>query len=343
MQSVHTHIILLAGLLCNAFLVPASYAASEALADLKSLRAASKDGVIRFSTELVAKYGFAPSRDYSLVIFLDANQVATNPQLKMAALRKEYAVAAKAFASGPDADKIFFVDLLYEDEHSVEIFHLVQANTLPFVFRIAPETSLPKGKSKTLELARSEKLTLETSSFKYPWQAEDFVHFFGDKKNIAYAPIERPSLTKNPLFPVFVLVAAILLAFVGWKLYWTPIVQHPTIWAIGALAVFWFSVSGGMFNIIRGMPMFIYDKSGKMQLFINSRQAQLGAEGFIMGTGYLIFSGAIALLTFAVPKVRNDGLRRILAYGLAILSAYAAVQLLQTYQWKSGYQFVSYL
>jgi hypothetical protein len=37
-----------------------------------------------------------------------------NPSLKMDELRREYAFAAKAFAAGPDADKVFFFEAALE-------------------------------------------------------------------------------------------------------------------------------------------------------------------------------------------------------------------------------------
>lgn len=37
-----------------------------------------------------------------------------NPSLKLDELRREYAYAAKAFAAGPDADKVFFFEAALE-------------------------------------------------------------------------------------------------------------------------------------------------------------------------------------------------------------------------------------
>ncbi len=44
----------------------------------------------------------------------------------------------------------------------------------------------------------------------------------------------------------------------------------------GLLQVFWFSVSGGMYNIIRGMPLFMRDRNGKLQFFLGSRSVRGG-------------------------------------------------------------------
>jgi oligosaccharyltransferase complex subunit gamma len=73
------------------------------------------------------------------------------------------------------------------------------------------------------------------------------------------------------LFPLIFLFLLVSAAYGAYVLWWSPLVQHPFIWAFGSIAVVWFSVSGGMFNIIRGMPMFIRDKDGKLQFFLSGR------------------------------------------------------------------------
>lgn len=62
-------------------------------------------------------------------------------------------------------------------------------------------------------------------------------------------------------------------------------------------------------------------------MIVLCRGSSLGAEGFIVGTGYVTFSVCVALLTFAVPRMRNKYLRHIFSYTLVLGSAYVAVQL----------------
>lgn len=72
---------------------------------------------------------------------------------------------------------------------------------------------------------------------------------------------------QHPLFPVLALSFLACAAYVGWRLYNSPFMWQSWIYAAGVLIVFWFSVSGGMFNIIRGMPLVGLDP--------NTRQVRL--------------------------------------------------------------------
>lgn len=55
-------------------------------------------------------------------------------------------------------------------------------------------------------------------------------------------------------------------AVVGLKLYYAPFMKNPVIWAFGIIVVYLFSVSGGMHNIIRGVPMQHFDqRTGKVR------------------------------------------------------------------------------
>lgn len=55
------------------------------------------------------------------------------------------------------------------------------------------------------------------------------------------------------------------------------------LWALGALVVYGFSTSGGMYNIIRGMPMYYY-KGGKMVWWMEVRGGR--DEGWGPGAGH---------------------------------------------------------
>lgn len=58
---------------------------------------------------------------------------------------------------------------------------------------------------------------------------------------------------------------------VAYKLYYSPLLKIPALWAAGIIFVFFFSVSGGMHNIIRGVPMQHLDpRTGKVQAVLRS-------------------------------------------------------------------------
>lgn len=80
------------------------------------MRDAAKDGVIKLSEAGFKDYIMGQSRPYTAVVFFTANQmVDSNPTLRLPELRKEFGLAAKAFATGKSADSIFFFEALLED------------------------------------------------------------------------------------------------------------------------------------------------------------------------------------------------------------------------------------
>ena len=55
-----------------------------------------------------------------------------------------------------------------------------------------------------------------------------------------------------------------------------------------------------------------------------------------MGTGYVLFSMAIALLTYGVPQVKRPLLRGSLSYVLVLLAGFVALQLWQVREETRG-------
>lgn len=91
----------------------------------------------------------------------------------------------------------------------------------------------------------------------YPWPAEDLVTCVSRQTGLSAAAVERPTVVQNPLFPLALLGGIVVGGAVAWKLYNSPIVRITGLWTLGALAVYWFATSGGMYNIIRGIPFSI--------------------------------------------------------------------------------------
>ncbi len=88
--------------------------------------------------------------------------------------------------------------------------------------------------------------------------------FVADRTGLKATGIERPSFLKSPLFPIAMLSFLTVAAFVGYHLYYAEFMKNTIIWTAAIIFVYWFSVSGGMHNIIRGVPMQHWDRaSGK--------------------------------------------------------------------------------
>lgn len=298
----------------------------------------TKDKILHFDNDLYEKYALSSNRGYSLAVFLLAHQLMDNPQTKLRELRAEYELVAKAFAQGPDADKIFFVDLIYEE--SQEVFHRLNVQQLPYVFLWSPQATFKRG--GMIEPPVSDKLSNAVIS-KYPWPAEDMLKWFKTRSGLDAPDIQRPTFLNDPMFPMYALAAVATAIGFGYVLWVSNILRSRTLWCFICLLVFWFSVSGGMYNIIRGMPMFIRNKEGKIQFFLQGRQGQLGAEGFIAGGSYLLFSFGVSALTYAVPYVPNTNARRVLGFLAVLWTAIAAFKIFELHKSKTSYNLHHYL
>lgn len=147
---------------------------------------------------------------------------------------------------------------------------------------------------------------------------------------------------RSRLFPPVFVAAVLTMGFLAYNLYYAPFMKNLALWVFGVLVIYWFSVSGGMHNIIRGVPMYYPDQNGQVKVFMPSNHGQLGAEGFIMGSMYLGFGLSVAALTFAVPKLASESSRRYAACA-CIFSAFMIFrQIVSLYTWKTGYRWRTY-
>jgi hypothetical protein len=99
-----------------------------------------------------------------------------------------------------------------------------------------------------------------------------------------------------------------------------------------------FAVSGGLFNIIRGTPMYSFEKDGKPKYFVEGRSYQFGAEGFIMGSLYIAFSFSLVGLMYGAPLVASKQARGVVGIGLVAAAALLLRKIFELYTWKAGYQ-----
>lgn len=292
---------------------------------LKALESSSKDGLIVFDEPLFTEYALSPDRPYHLVFFGSAQRLMDSPKLQLSKLKAEFIYTAKAFKSGPDADKIFFIDMWHE--HAGPVFSRLGLQALPAIFHWSPSQVGKAGKK--VHLPEAAKCGQGIQS--YPWPAESIADFVKGRTSASHAPIDRPSFVKSPIFPLVALAFLGVGGLVAWKLYNSPIVRMTWLWCLGALVIYGFSTSGGMYNIIRGMPMYTYQPGGKVKWWLDQRSGQLGAEGFLMGSSYVVFSSCISVMVYALPHVKNAKLRgglsvaaalMALAVGRGIFSAY---------------------
>lgn len=124
---------------------------SDLLSELRSLRSQSDSGVIHLNDQSIARFILnSPSpRPYSLIIFFDAAQLRSKPDLHLPHLRSEFALVSSSYlaynvesGSGSGPDKVFFCDLEFgESQHS---FSLFSVSSLPHIRHVGPATKSPK-------------------------------------------------------------------------------------------------------------------------------------------------------------------------------------------------------
>jgi len=138
----------------------------------------------------------------------------------------------------------------------------------------------------------------------YPWPAEDLLSCVSRHASLTAAPIDRPTIAKHPLFPVGLLATIVVGGTVAWKLYNSPIVRITGLWTLGALGVYWFATSGGMYNIIRGIPFSMTNQQGKKVYWMEVRGAP--GNGEVMATCWHLrkemFAGAEQLMNALVKQ-----------------------------------------
>lgn len=71
---------------------------------------------------------------------------------------------------------------------------------------------------------------------------------------------------RSRLFPPVFVAAVLAMGFLAYNLYNAPFMKNLGLWVFGVLVIYWFSVSGGMHNIIRGVPMYYPDQSGQVKV-----------------------------------------------------------------------------
>eukprot|EP00210_Caulerpa_lentillifera_P006614 g6319.t1 len=322
-------------------LLLARQALGDEKSDLFEMQQTSSDGVISFNPGMFEKYAAGKSRPYSLIFCLLADQLMDQPKLALKKLREEFGICSKAYKEkysiGSRTGKVFFVTMEVGD--SANLFQRLGAQSLPFVFRLSPHSVV--GKTGKIEIPDGEMMTFKDSA-QYPWRAEAFAEFVKIRTGVAVDEIPRNDALGTRLTVLIFILSLSTAVWTARRLYDTPFIQSKWIWLAGTLFVCWFSTSGAMFNIIRGVP-FALPKDGKLQLMYPGNGQQLGAEGFIMGSMYIVFSGMFAVVTYGIPRVHNATSRRILLLASVIGAVFILRNVIHFYAMKTGYRLRQYI
>ncbi|KAL3519520.1 hypothetical protein ACH5RR_017669 [Cinchona calisaya] len=303
---------------------------------LQSLRSQSPNGgVIHLTDSLLNRILSLPSpRPFSFLIFFDARQLHSKTELSLPSLKSEFSLLSKSFLSNnpPNShSKLFFFDLEFQESQSS--FALFSVNSLPHIKLIPSEAVDVKKDSVQMDASDFSRL------------AESMVEFVEVKTGLSIGPIDRPPLISKKQVMFLVAVVLLLTPFLVKRVIsGNTILHNKSVWMVGAIFVYFFSVSGSMHNIIRKMPMFLVDRNdpGKLVFFYQGSGMQLGAEGFAVGFLYTVVGLLLAFVTHVLVYVRNRIAQRLVMIFVMVVSFWAVQKVIFLDNWKTGYGIHAY-
>lgn len=81
------------------------------------------------------------------------------------------------------------------------------------------------------------------------------------------------------VMPLLSLAVLACIVFVGYKLYYAPFMRHQALYAVGALCIYWFSVSGEVPMLCRCLP----PSAGSARVVVAGDGATTPCPGYIQG------------------------------------------------------------
>lgn len=329
--------VLLLGLLA----VLGSVAADADAKQIQKLQALARrgGGLIELDANIFQALLVGKSRPYSVFIVADAKDLRRDSKLRLVPLINDFKLVAKTYAAThagkPAAGAVFFARMEFSQTQS--LFGRMGIKALPYLVRIPPSLAITEGGAVSVP----QEEVLPQSG--YPWPATRIAEFVTERSGLPVGEVKHAPLIGARLMPLVSLAVLGALIFVGIKLYNAPFMRHQALYAVGALVIYWFSVSGGMFNIIRGVPFVGYDHRKRTSMLFTSGQGQLGAEGFIMGTLYTTVGLAVAAFITLIPKVKDPSAQRVAAYAVMFVAFIAFRLVTGNHLWKTGMATTWYL
>ncbi|KAL6546726.1 hypothetical protein OROMI_022447 [Orobanche minor] len=308
---------------------PASVTSSESIiSEFSALQSQSPDGVIHLTDALLRRILSLPTpRPFHFIVFFDAKKLHSKPELALRTLKSEFSLVSSSYQShNPDKKSLFFFEIEFDESQAS--FALFGINTLPNIRIIPPSASDLKTESMSMEASDYSRL------------AESMAEFIDSRTNLSVGPIGRPPVLSKTQFGL--ITAAVLISipfFVKRLILGDTILHEKSTWMAGAIFVYFFSVSGTMFNIIRKMPLFLVDRQhpDKLVFFHQGSGMQLGAEGFAVGFLYTIVGLLMAFVVHVLDGVRSRAVQRLLMVFALIVSVWAIREVIFLDNWKTGY------
>uniref|UniRef100_A0A7S0YS80 Uncharacterized protein n=1 Tax=Polytomella parva TaxID=51329 RepID=A0A7S0YS80_9CHLO len=316
-------------------LVSANANEDAKVADLLAMQSKSKNGIINLDRRTFNSFVTKKLRTYTSVILFTSNRVAASrPQLLLDKAIDELSLAAQAYyKSSEGRGKVFFFVCSVEDNE--EAFRKFNIQSVPVLLQIPPS-------EKALSMPVADRTPYE-AKIRYPWTAEQLVNWLSEL-GLPIATVKRPSIFSDPKLVSFLAAVLVVYSYILYKLFQSGFIFKPIAWSLISLLIFWFSVSGGMYNIIRGVPLFEINEHGLPRFFPKEMgKSYSGMEGYIVGATYLLFSGSLSILLYGIPTLKSKVLRTAGSVFFIVLSLYAVFNIFDYWRNKTGYRLVSYL
>ncbi|CAN8294200.1 unnamed protein product [Cochlearia groenlandica] len=315
----------------------------DLIGELVSLRSASDSAVIRLNDDGVSRFitSVATPRPYHVIIFFDAAHLHDNSKLSLKALRREFAIVSASFIAnnddGSDGNKLFF---FYIDSiESESSFRRFAVESLPHIRHVDPYTANLTDKSGEMKPIDFERIS------------ESMAEFVEIRTNLTVGEIQKPpfmSKTQVGLIATIIVISSPIL--INKVIKGETILNDRRCWQYGAVFVYFFSVSGTMHNIINKVPLYIHDyyddnneeDTRKIVFFYEGSDFQLGTEGFVVGSLYIVVGLVLAFVTNVLVRVKNINEQRIGMVLALFVSFWAVKKVVYLNNWKTGYEISPY-
>ncbi|XP_051134033.1 probable dolichyl-diphosphooligosaccharide--protein glycosyltransferase subunit 3 [Andrographis paniculata] len=338
-MAISDTLILTAVVLIGLLSILSTYATADdstksILSQLSALQSKSPAGVIHLTDDLLRRITSIPApRPFHSLVFFDARHLHSNPELPLPILKKEFSLVSSSFKSNnPNLkSQLYFFEIEFQESQAS--FAQFGVNTLPHLRLLPPSAADLKADSIRMDAG-------DFSRF-----AESLSEFIKSTTNFSVGPIDRPPVLSKLQIAILTVIFLISAAYFIKKLIsGNSFLHDKTSWIAGAIVVYFFSVSGVMFNIIRGAPMFMVDRKDPSNIvyFYQGSGMQLGTEGFSVGFLYTFVGLLLAFVTHVLVKLRNTAAQRLSMLFVLFVSFWAVRNVILLDNWKTGYQIHGY-
>ncbi|KAI9125116.1 hypothetical protein K1719_003732 [Acacia pycnantha] len=307
----------------------------DRLRELLALQTRSKSSVIHFNDQSISRFltSVETPRPYWVIVVFDAVLLHNKHELRLKDIVRGFELVASSFIANNNQHppKLFFCKLEYTE--SKASFSLFGVDALPHLRIVSPHH---KNLSNSYQIHQGD------------WSrrlVESIVEFIETTTNLTVGPIHGPPIiSKNKLILIGI-------GFLIWSAHFAKkiiagqtIFHDSRVWLAGSVFVYFFSVSGVMYNFIRKVPMFLADRNdrSKFTIFYKGSGIQLGLEGFCVGFLYTIVGLLSGYVTHELVKVNNMATQRIVMIFVLLFCFWAVRWVVFLNNWKSGYSVHGY-